>query len=323
VGSVLISRANLEESKMTKIQNSSRVSSLSSVGYDGLEAGNAVVIARVSSTAFATLTYDAYTVSFDGPQRSFTEPTAQYPVSHSTWVRTLPAPFDGTIDPEWLAAAHDANEAEVHDILAIAMEYIRGAVPIYEEELQIAGDARYGPLVRGQRQEGSDFNDYLGIGWIYKDGSGDKPEKAQFRCLDCSGYMRMIWGYRRNMAAEKHGGIVPICSTSLPDRSAIPRRANEIYESGPGIIVIGRGNTRIDDLSPLRIGDLVFFDADERDGDRLDHVGMFLGVDEGGRYRFISSRKGRNGPTLGDFRGRSVLDGNGLYARSFRAARRV
>jgi hypothetical protein len=34
-------------------------------------------------------------------------------------------------------------------------------------------------------------------------------------------------------------------------------------------------------------------------------------------------RKGANGPTLGDVRGASLLDGPGLYARSFRSARRL
>jgi cell wall-associated NlpC family hydrolase len=71
------------------------------------------------------------------------------------------------------------------------------------------------------------------------------------------------------------------------------------------------------------IGDLVFFDADESDGTRIDHVGIYLGLDAGDHYRFISSRKGANGPTLGDYKGKSILDGTGLYARSFRAVRRL
>jgi cell wall-associated NlpC family hydrolase len=285
-------------------------------------AGNAVVLARGQSNSSATLTYGAYTVTLEGPQRSFTDPTAAHPVVHSTWVRTLPSPFHGTLDSEWLDEAYAANTAKAPDVLAIAMQYIRGARPIYQRELQIGGDARYGPLVEGKRQEGSDFNDYLGIEWSYEGGSVDRPEKKQFRCLDCSGYMRMIWGYRRNMKATRHGGIVPVSLTPTRDHSAIPRRANEIFEAGPGAIVIDPTDEVVD-LSHIRVGDLVFFDADPEDGDRLDHVGMFLGIDQGGRYRFISSRKARNGPTLGDFRGRSVLDGDGLYARSFRAARRI
>jgi hypothetical protein len=50
---------------------------------------------------------------------------------------------------------------------------------------------------------------------------------------------------------------------------------------------------------------------------------MYLGRDADRRYRFISSRKRRNGPTLGDYHGASVLDGTGLYARSFCGVRRI
>jgi cell wall-associated NlpC family hydrolase len=87
--------------------------------------------------------------------------------------------------------------------------------------------------------------------------------------------------------------------------------------------VIQNMNARVGDLSPLAVGDLLFFDRDTKDGRRLDHVGMYLGPDEGGHHRFISSRKTHNGPTLGDVGGRSILDGTGDYARSFRAARRL
>jgi hypothetical protein len=50
---------------------------------------------------------------------------------------------------------------------------------------------------------------------------------------------------------------------------------------------------------------------------------MYLGLDAGDHQRFISSRKGANGPTMGDFKGKSILDGTGLYARAFRAVRRL
>jgi hypothetical protein len=310
------------KANMATLRTSDTVVPRSRDASQSRHSGDTVVLARGRSKSFATLTYGAYTVTLKGPQRSFMEPTAAHPVVHPTWVRTLPSPFDGSLDSEWLDAAHAANTARAPDVLAIAMQYIRGACPVYQKEVQIGGDARYGPLVEGKRQEGSDFNDYLGIEWNYEDGSVDRPEEKQFRCLDCSGYMRMVWGYRRNMRATRHGGIVPLCLTPVRGHSAMPRRANEIFEAGPGAIVVDPTD-RAGQPSRLRIGDLVFFDADPEDGDRLDHVGMFLGVDQGGRYRFISSRKARNGPTLGDFRGRSVLDGDGLYARSFRAARRI
>jgi cell wall-associated NlpC family hydrolase len=76
-------------------------------------------------------------------------------------------------------------------------------------------------------------------------------------------------------------------------------------------------------LGRLAPGDLVFFDADSTDGTQIDHVGIYLGRDTGGNYRFLSSRQSIDGPTMGDYRGSSVLNGTGLYARSFRAARRL
>jgi hypothetical protein len=42
-----------------------------------------------------------------------------------------------------------------------------------------------------------------------------------------------------------------------------------------------------------------------------------------GRHRFLSIRMGTNGPTLADMRGTSILDGSGLFAPSFRVARRL
>ena len=78
---------------------------------------------------------------------------------------------------------------------------------------------------------------------------------------------------------------------------------------------------QVRDFSRLAPGDLVFFDAATDDGTRIDHVGIYLGTDTAGRPRFLSSRKGINGPTLGDHRGKSLLDGTGLYAAAFRAVR--
>jgi hypothetical protein len=51
-------------------------------------------------------------------------------------------------------------------------------------------------------------------------------------------------------------------------------------------------------------------------------VGMVLGWDTAGHLRFVSSRKSANGPTFGDTKGPSILDGSALYARTLRSARR-
>jgi len=103
----------------------------------------------------------------------------------------------------------------------------------------------------------------------------------------------------------------------------MPRRSFEIADWAPGIIVIANKGTQATDFSKLNIGDLVFFDASTDDGTQIDHVGMYIGIDENGTHRFISSRKSIDGPTLGDYNGKSVLDGTGLYAKGFRSARRM
>lgn len=88
-------------------------------------------------------------------------------------------------------------------------------------------------------------------------------------------------------------------------------------------MIVRNTHVQAKDFSQIGIGDLVFFDADESEGTQIDHVGMYLGLDSENHYRFISSRKEANGPTLCDHRGKSNLDGTGLYARSFRAVRRL
>src|SRR5213076_1977899 len=120
---------------------------------------------------------------------------------------------------------------------------------------------------------------------------------------DCSGFVRMVYGYRSGYPLE----------TGEPTGLALPRRAVMMAESGPGVrLPAGVG--------PPQLGDLVFFDADPGDGPQVDHVGIYVGPDSHGRHRFLSSRKTANGPTLGDLGGASLLDGGGLYARAYRAA---
>jgi hypothetical protein len=269
---------------------------------------NRTVVRDGSGRWLATFTDGAYTVRLTGPPRTFGERSTAHSVSSTVWVRALPAPFRGRIDEAWLTARLADRSP---DVLAIAAGYVEGMPPLFRSGLRVAGDADYGPLLDdGTRQEGSDFNDYLGIRWSYGE-YVDEPEAAQLNSLDCSGFMRMVWGYRTGL---------PL--TLEPNGSAIPRRAFEMLDSAPGVVIMSR-TAPTTSLRRLAPGDLVFFDASTDDGRRIDHVGMFLGADSGGHYRFISSRKTVNGPTLGDIGGKSILDGTGMYATSFRAARRL
>ena len=277
----------------------------------------------------ATFTTGCYTATLAGPARTFAETfrsggaNRTVTVTHSTWVRAAPGPVDAVIDERWLSCARAANHAGTPDALAIAMQYVKHAPPILLGDLQIGGDASYGPLLRdGTREEGSDFNDYLGLRWLYPADAPDRPEARQHRCLDCSGYMRMVWGYRHQLPDAGYLDTIPL-SRSPQSNTTLPRRSFELYESATGIILIEDAGTRPTDLDILDVGDLVFFDVESNDGARLDHVGMYLGTDASRAHRFISSRKTANGPTLGDAGGRSTLNGTGTYARRFRAARRL
>ncbi|MGY1681028.1 NlpC/P60 family protein [Geodermatophilus sp. SYSU D01176] len=268
------------------------------------------VVVKDGAGPVATFTVGSRSVTLRGPQRTFAESTTSATVTTTTWVRLLDQPFAGAVDYAWLAARIGDTTP---DVLEVARQYTTGAPDLRDGTgLRIAGDASYGPLqADGTRAEGSDFNDYLGTPWSY--GSRvDQPETDQHGAVDCSGYVRMVFGYR--------SGIPMVLE---PDGMALPRRAVQMDASAPGVMVLPNTGTRPSGLGALQPGDLVFFDASTDDDTLTDHVGIYLGLDSAKAPRFLSSRKGADGPTMGDVRGRSTLSGSGLYATSFRSARRL
>jgi hypothetical protein len=283
--------------------------------YTRLTNPDRTVVTNSANKWLATFTDNAYTVTLTGTKRTFTDPNAKHSVDSSIWVRALSAPFtfNGTVDEDWLTTELSDSSP---DVLAVAMQYIVNAPPILDSTgLQIAGQASYGPTADSDtREEGGDFNDYLGVPWKF-DNRTRQPKADFFRSVDCSGFMRLVWGYRTGL---------PLTYTPPGDGSAIPRHSWEILADAPGVVLIPDTETQITDFSSLSPGDLVFFHAKEENHDpQIDHVGMYLGLDTAGHYRFISSRQTIDGPTFGDVAGVSLLDGKGLYAKSFRAARRL
>jgi cell wall-associated NlpC family hydrolase len=240
----------------------------------------------------ATFTNGAYSVKLRGAARTFSDQNATN-VTTNVWVRTLAAPFDGHVDESWL---HAALADTSPDALAIATQYFAGAPPVMDAKgVQIAGDAAYGPQESASgTAKTADFNDYLGLPWTYADGTTVAPVAQQLHAVDCSGFVRLVWGYRLGLPLE----LGPKTATA------------------PGV-------TLAVDVAKLVAGDLVFFDARTDDGPSIDHVGMYLGLDDAHAHRFVSSRKSADGPTMGDTDGASILDGTGLYARTLRAARRL
>jgi cell wall-associated NlpC family hydrolase len=217
-------------------------------------------------------------------------------------VRLLPTPFSGVVDDavrRWLVAARADTSP---DELGIAFQYVKGASAMWTEGVRIAGDAGY--------RLGADFNDYLGIAWQYGD-RRDAPESRAAGSLDCSGYVRLVLGYRLGL---------PMSLDPAP--GMLPRRATDQLTAGPGTLVIANAGVQVTQFDQLRPGDLVFFDASSDDGTTIDHDGIYVGVDTNGDRRFISSRQGADGPTMGDEKGPSTVNGSGYWALAFRAVRR-
>lgn len=257
-------------------------------------------------------------------------------VTHRTWVRLLPEPFAG-----WTPAIEDKVRGwlvdTTPDALAYSMMFIAGAPAVEDPRLfttgvdapkQVLGEARYGPTeADGRRQEGSDFNDYIRIGWSYPDTVvpvTDVNELAQQYCLDCSGFVRMIFGY--------HLGL-PMSLQDPADLNGLnlPRRSVQIGPAGPGVLIAESVDATVD-TGDIRVGDIVTFNADTSDDNAAaepgdveeadDHVGLYLGTDCDGNKIFHSSRKTANGPTFGPLGGVSYLNGDGYWAQAARRVRR-
>jgi len=279
--------------------------------YQRLTAPDRVRVLDGTPNAVATFTIGARTVTLRGTTRVFAEPaTTTASVTSTTWVRLLPRPFTGKVDTTWLTAALSDTSP---DVLATAAQYTTGAPRLLAPDGRfLAGDADYGPLRSdGTRAEGSDFNDYLGMAWSYG-ATTDQPEANELNALDCSGFVRMVLGYR-----------LKVEMTLDPDGVRLPRRAVQMLASAPGVVTLPNTGSRPPSTSALAPGDLLFFDGSTDDGTAVDHIGLYLGLDSAGAPRFVSSRKTANGPTMGDVGGKSLLSGSGLYAVSWRAARRI
>ncbi|MER6216586.1 MULTISPECIES: C40 family peptidase [unclassified Streptomyces] len=285
------------------------------------------VLRSGSGAVLATFTDGARTATLTGKSRTFAEPaTTQSRVVTDTWVRLLPEPWrPGAEREQWFQDWFKKySGSEEDDLFAIAFQYGDKA-PVKKDAagVQYAGDAAFGPLnPKGSegndlRLEQSDFYDYLGIPYTFRDGTTEQPEKPKFRAMDCSGFIRTVFGYR---------GRFPLAATDAAG-TGLPRTANGMARSKTGVDVLPlKGVTPKDrpaSIDVLQPGDLVFFKLDARTGERLDHTGMYLGNDTEGHKIFISSREEANGPTIGDKGGASRLDGNGYYATTLRSAKRL
>lgn len=278
-------------------------------------------VVTVSGRPVATFTDGARIVDLVGPQRTFRDPKfTTATVAQNDWIRLAPQPWHaGAEKQSWFRPWLEKAVADRGlDAFGTAMQYLAGA-PAKKNAKGIvyAGDAGFGPSDASSefgRDEKSDFYDYLGVSWTFPGGKVEKPEKDRYRCLDCSGFLRMVYGYRLGY---------PLHDTNTHRAGSLPRRAYAIDQYGPGTLVVKNTGQPVADYGPLQPGDMVFFNTDPVPGYVTNHSGIYLGIDSTGHRRFISSRVGANGPTFGDKDGSALLDDGGYYSLRFRAARRI
>jgi cell wall-associated NlpC family hydrolase len=275
----------------------------------------------------ATFTDGSYTVRHSGPTRVFAEPVqsgitaGDQTVTHNSYVRVMTSKWPSGGIPT--AAEVDALLARTDpDVFAVAMQYIHGAPTVtvadsnaYTGQRRISGDAAYGPDV------GADFNDHLGVDWNYGTawGGTDNNENSEYGRLDCSGFVRMVFGYRMGMTLAKSGDERP--SVAIARTSAMQADSTK----STGVSIIAPGSSKPTSFGNLAPGDLVFFDSDGPDG-TIDHVGIYLGVDDEGNDRVLSSRNSLLGPTMKDSASGSspsILNGSGWMPSGLRSARRL
>lgn len=266
----------------------------------------------------ATLTDGSRTVAMVGPHRRFAEPrTTGAHVDSTTWILLAPTPWASRLGSDaaysaWfttaLANIQPGSKNAGGEALAIAMSYV--------------GHAQFGPIRDGGRDNQADFYDLLGIPWTWADGTKSTPHPDLRGYVDCSGFVRLVWGAAMHMLMVKDDAV-PI-KGSRADIPALPRYARQIATTAPSTTVfdsVDKAPTA-NQLSRLQPGDLVFF-AQKADPKYISHCGMVMGLDSTDHIRFISSRAVVNGPSMGDNNKIAILDGTGYYATHLRKAIRL
>lgn len=225
----------------------------------------------------ATFTDGARTAVINGPTRTFQNPTrTQAQVTTPAWVRLTPEPWTpGADHAAWLRPWLDAAVADRgDDVLAVAAQYLTGAAQATDAKaVRFRGDARFGH---------ADFSDYLGVTWSFPGGPTSKPDPDGYGALDPAGYVRLVYGYRAGYPLRPASGA----GTGLPRTPA----AMATMDAGAPVPA---------DRLALQPGDLLFF---SRPGavSEVDQAGIFFGLDQNGRPRFLSSRKRTDGPAFSD-----------------------
>ncbi|MBP2323519.1 cell wall-associated NlpC family hydrolase [Kibdelosporangium banguiense] len=295
------------------------VPAVSAYRYERLANPARTVVRDDAGVVVATLTDGAHTVVLTGHSRTFREPrTTLATVTSNVWVRLIAQEWrEGEERAAWFRPWLDSALGDRSpDALGVAMEYLDGAPSgTNEKNVRFRGDASSGRAEVDDQTASvtADFYEYLGMRWTFPDGVRRKPAEGTYGAVDCSGFLRLVYGYRLGY---------PLLGSNTRG-AGLPRSAHAMYELGSGVQVIPDDGERTQAYNLLQPGDLVFFDLDSDGGKQIDFAGIYLGMDSGHHHRFISSRPTADGPTFGDFGGASILDGGGHFSKVFRAAKRI
>ncbi|MEH0844770.1 hypothetical protein V6U81_20510 [Micromonospora sp. CPCC 205711] len=284
--------------------------------YTRLAGPDRTQVRDASGRVLAVFTDGARTVRISGPRRTFTDPRfTRASVTTDAWIRLAPRTWrEGSEKAPWFRPWLDGALRNLgRDALAISMDYLDG-VPSRTDPKgrRFAGDASFGPLDAADpdgRAEDSDFHDYLGVEWDFPDSGPARPAAGRLGSLDSSGLIRMVYGHRM-------GCLLRGTDTRGP---GLPRHAFAIAGFGPGAVLVPNTGRAVRDYGVLQEGDLVFFNDGGSAGTAITRSGIYLGVDDTGHHRFLSSQAKADGPTFG---GDSVLDGS-VWSGRFLTARRI
>jgi cell wall-associated NlpC family hydrolase len=276
-----------------------------------------VVTDKSSGRRVATFTDGARTVSVTGKSRTFTEKKATATVSTDVWIRLSDKRWKSAYakDPAWMTWLRKQIASDAPDILQFFTEYLRGAPAKTDSKGRIyAGDAGFG-IERGASTDGADFHEYMGVPWDF-DGV-EVPANPQWAGhLDCSGYLRMVYGFRGGLPLLRGrvDGIV----------DGLPRTAEQMaYQAKSALVAAGKSTAKAPtSLNAIQPGDLVFF-AMRDDPNLVSHSGVYLGVDPEGDPRFASSRGISGGPSFGDFGTAKATLNDPIFAADLRRVIRL
>jgi cell wall-associated NlpC family hydrolase len=274
--------------------------------FEELSNPDRTIVRHPDGAKAAELTHGSRTVLLSGKERTFTEPRAtRARVVTKARVRIAPEAYDPIVlsDPQFAAwLLERIRSPGDDDVLGVACQYVTGSADQRDARgVRYAGDAAFGYINNESTRDGADFYDYLGVPWTWPDGTVSRPAAKWSGALDCSGYIRLVFGYRMGMLLHR---------TNRRVDNGLPRTAYAMAERAPSTVVAepDQPDQAPADLTQVAPGDVAFFALHDTDPALITHSGIVLGNDTDGGLRFVSSRQTINGPTFGDLAGNGVID---------------